>query len=799
MSLIRITDLNIERFELNANPKRTFTSSSNSGPTGSVKLFSDNSTAIADVVSTNKSSGFFSDAVVENARAGAQLALSSGNGYNALNQYLNLVNSTSQSVRANKEQEVIRSKPGTLLNKNFMKKRVIQNALFPYYKYKYPTCDWAFTNYNSINFITGSGLPSDSVLIFPAGTGTFAQENTNFYAPDSGFTFDFYINPRYTQFEDGQDLKAGTILHMSSCYAISLVTGSSIGNDGRKDGFRLLFQLSQSAEIPPSQFAFDGDTITTPSSIKSDLVFASKDNSLSLNNWHHVAFRWGGLAFQGGTGSISIDGSVNQTFSIPSSSVMQTSMPVGSSGDPDALFVGNFYEGTNTGINQIAGFFNANAAANEGVTLFNPNLTQDPTDAVFNHPLNAEIHDIKIYSEYKSDKAIRSNAVTGSALEPSLRFYLPPFFAKESLPRQILQTPFFSAKGKTNDPFNVALSFGIGTLSVNLENYLRDFATGHYPRMYNLSSSVIDTSFQEEGRDGNYILYKNESHAKRNLTILPNDNGKFFPNFELLASGTQESIPVSGSAEDKFVDFYGTRNLQLVSLKDMVGLQYAPAFTQTGDIEPESTFKELLVADPNNIDPGVSPGNILTVLQRTRDNTSNEVAIFDISNMFYGDRIKPGTLVLTDNAITGSSGNMSIKVRDDERGSIYRADANTSHAKWSNIGNVLYEEGLIVIKTPNIPFFGKDGFTITFEGDRTVYVLEVLIPAERTTLDQSTNPNFKALKPTDYDSELADKFSYLTGLQLHDDNLNVIMRVNFAQPVVKRVEDRLVVRARLDF
>ena len=112
---------------------------------------------------------------------------------------------------------------------------------------------------------------------------------------------------------------------------------------------------------------------------------------------------------------------------------------------------------------------------------------------------------------------------------------------------------------------------------------------------------------------------------------------------------------------------------------------------------------------------------------------------------------------------------------------------------------MLYEEGLIVIKTPHIPFFGKDGFTMSFEGDRTVYVLEILVPAERTTLDASTNPSYKALKPTDYASELANKFSYLTGMQLHDDNLNVIMRVNFAQPVVKRVEDRLVVRARLDF
>ena len=363
----------------------------------------------------------------------------------------------------------------------------------------------------------------------------------------------------------------------------------------------------------------------------------------------------------------------------------------------------------------------------------------------------------------------------------------------------LLQTPFQTTTGYTNDPFNAALSFGIGSLSINLENYLRDFATGQYPRLLHLSSSTIDTNFYESGRDGNYILYKNASHAKRNLTILPNDNGKFFPKFDLLASGAEEPFPISGSAEDRFVDFYGTRNLQLVSLKNMVGHQYLPAFTQTGEINPGSTFQELLVADPNDVDPGVAPGNILTVLQRTRDSSSNEVAIFDISNMFYGDRIKPGTLVLSDNAITGSTGNMSMSVKDDGKGSIYRADASSPHATWSNIGNVLYEEGLVVIKTPNIPFFGKDGFTITFEGDRTVYVLEMVIPAERSAHDLSTNPAFKSLKPTDYDSELAEKFSYLTGMQLHDSNLNVIMRVNFAQPVVKRVEDRLVVRARLDF
>ena len=111
----------------------------------------------------------------------------------------------------------------------------------------------------------------------------------------------------------------------------------------------------------------------------------------------------------------------------------------------------------------------------------------------------------------------------------------------------------------------------------------------------------------------------------------------------------------------------------------------------------------------------------------------------------------------------------------------------------------MYEEGLVIIKTPNLPFFGKDSFSAKFQGDRKVYVLEINIPAERSTADISTNPAFKPLKPTDYSNELSDRFCYLTGVQLHDDNLNVIMRVNLAQPVVKRVDDRLVVRARLDF
>jgi hypothetical protein len=195
----------------------------------------------------------------------------------------------------------------------------------------------------------------------------------------------------------------------------------------------------------------------------------------------------------------------------------------------------------------------------------------------------------------------------------------------------------------------------------------------------------------------------------------------------------------------------------------------------------------------------VSPGNILSILQRQHDPSSNEVVFFDISNMFYGDRIKPDTFILEDLDVSGSDGRMTFKLRDNGRGNLYRADALSDHAKWSSVGNILYEEGIAVIKTPHMPHFGKDSFRVTFEGDRSVYVLEVVIPAGHSQFNSSSNPSYQDLAPSDYPSELADKFTYLTGITLHDNNLNVIGRANLAQPVIKRDEDRLVFRLRMDF
>ena len=80
-----------------------------------------------------------------------------------------------------------------------------------------------------------------------------------------------------------------------------------------------------------------------------------------------------------------------------------------------------------------------------------------------------------------------------------------------------------------------------------------------------------------------------------------------------------------------------------------------------------------------------------------------------------------------------------------------------------------------------------------------LHVLEYNIVADKGIINSSSNPTYRDLIPSSNESETAKRFVYLTGLQLHDDNLNVIGRANLAQPIVKRDDDRYTIKLRMDF
>ena len=211
MSIIRIAPDNIERYELLANPRVYFASSSG-GTTGSLPLFADGSSTLKDVyqspglyvaatpptgtqpTSSGSAPSAAVDSDVESVRSFAKNSLSNGSSYGAAAAYIDAVHAITSSNKFSKTQKVLRFEPSVRLDPNFVRKKVVRQSLLPYYRHKYPTLQWNYTNYHTLNFVTGGNLPTDSVIIYPAGTGTYALENQNALAPKSSFTFDFYIN-----------------------------------------------------------------------------------------------------------------------------------------------------------------------------------------------------------------------------------------------------------------------------------------------------------------------------------------------------------------------------------------------------------------------------------------------------------------------------------------------------------------------------------------------------------------------------------------------------------------------------
>lgn len=808
MSLFKLDDSYFDTFKVLAKPKRLFASSS-SGVTGSLPVFPGTSLSLKEVVNST-SDAIPDEETIDSLRYDI---IKAGVTQEGLDSYMTEVNRITSNVRREKKMEVLRFEPSVKFTSDTIRKSIVKDILFPYYRAKYgKACNWAFTNYNTLNFFSTKDdtVPSDSVLMYPASGSTT-------YRPTGSFSFEFYINPRYHEAARGMHLGAGTLFHMSSSYAVSLVTGSAKDSNGLAEGYRLLLQLSHSAEKLPSQVPLDLNDVTrtTPH----QLAFSSSDNSLTKNNWHHCCIRWDNNT-QNSTGSFVVDGAVKGTFNIPRSAMSgsyllkpfpsvattQRAGDIVALGPPDVLFVGNFYDGPNSqdpaGEEDFtAQFFNPTTAHSDGLPNYyaptytheSPGGVTDPDTFSFAHPLNAEVHELKIYDEYRTDAEISGAMLNGmSSLaeekESGLLFYVPPFFVFDTNERDILQTPFQTARGSTDDPFNVPLSFGVGGHYLNLENFVKEFVRGSFPRLFALSGSTLEDS--TGWSTANNYLFSTGSVRKRNLTVLPNDNGLFIPNFKLL----EETASTTGSLSLFTLDD-GTKDLSLVNLSVLLPTA-SIGKGLLGAETPGSISESLQGATPD--DPSVPAGSILTIYNRTRDPSSNEISIFDASNMFYGNKIDPGSYILKDTALTGSGGRVNMTLQD-YSGSLYRADAKTRNCKWASVGALLYEEGIGVVKTPLVPRFGVDQFSVELVGQQNIHVLRIDVPAERGDLDLSVNNTYTQLAPTDQAADRDTRFCYITNLNLLDENLNVISKTNFAQAVVKRENDRFVIRVKLDF
>ena len=398
---------------------------------------------------------------------------------------------------------------------------------------------------------------------------------------------------------------------------------------------------------------------------------------------------------------------------------------------------------------------------------------------------------------------------------------------------------------------------------------------------YTSATEWMEDHGQQSKVDGKFLthvsgaldhLYATGSIRKRNLSILPNDNGLFAPDFSWLLSGamTTETTdtwipekPTTIEAMSVFVDDSGYLDLTLIGLQDLFDRRPAimSAFGRSAPLSAVGGWERGLGADsttsylsgtrnynnpvasrlgfnpsswedykdhvtpdnpdgwamnrelnikvkpispadktPRAWDAGViEPSYDFWIYQTTGDPSSNEIKLFDISNLYYGQTIEPGTFRLRDPFYTGSSGKVSITLRDDGQGGLYRADCLTKQAKWANVGNIFYNEGVGIIKSPHIAHFGKDYFSCDFAGMQNIHVMTVNAFSPGSQANSSSNPSYLPLSATLNANDNAPEFTYITSINLHDDNLNVIMRANLAQPVLKRWVEEFLFKIKLDF
>jgi len=132
-----------------------------------------------------------------------------------------------------------------------------------------------------------------------------------------------------------------------------------------------------------------------------------------------------------------------------------------------------------------------------------------------------------------------------------------------------------------------------------------------------------------------------------------------------------------------------------------------------------------------------STASIITEVGRRKSYAStdervleNEIAVFSIPQIIYGEGIKPGTVVFTNDAT-------SKTFTDDSYSNLIDSGSNVA-------GNIFYDRGLVVLTrdiTSGSGVGNLTNFTLNFRSTKTIFENEVFIPVLESEFNYSQNPS----------------------------------------------------------
>lgn len=129
-----------------------------------------------------------------------------------------------------------------------------------------------------------------------------------------------------------------------------------------------------------------------------------------------------------------------------------------------------------------------------------------------------------------------------------------------------------------------------------------------------------------------------------------------------------------------------------------------------------------------------STASIITEVGRRKSYAStnervleNEIAVFSIPQIYYGEGIKVGTVVLEDEQLIRT-------YTDDGYSNLIDSGSNIK-------GNIFYDRGLIVVAKDIVSGSVLSQFTLNFRSTKTIFENEVFIPVLESEFNYSQNPS----------------------------------------------------------
>lgn len=655
-----------------------------------------------------------------------------------------------------------------------------------------------YNNFHSLNFQSSSLSNNDHAVIYPCKSGRYNPSG-------SAFTFGFSLNIR----EKNSNINPGTIIFRSSSYAISVISGSSRDENGEVNKYKLLLQLGSGVDISPE--------LVSPTTSN---CFFSDDNCIDIGKWHEVYIRWGGKNINNGTGSFIINSKNCGNFSFENSPI--------SDENSNVVVLGCRYEGTNSGNDELKRFFTTSASVYFGVEDIADQVVQgqlSPTNKTFLNHLSAEVHDIFIKNKFIETSEINS-LNTSSSIGQDCLFYIKPQFIQDSNlflhsgdlndPSNIIIAKNTSAEsfpikpfinGVNPLPFNLSFGYNFSEYLCSVENFLKEEINNIFPRLCGISGSITGN---ETHIDNDAELVIRNSYDKRfyrrNLFILPCDH-QF--EFKLNTSSSYKNI-----FKEEKTDLVDESKIYLDNLIDGSNFRETPS-------QISNSFFNIIDNSENNIrfqDLNIKFGAFLKKVNETRffedfkneannpsfkeefisdilnmpveyfknnhfDNSSPLTTIFKISPLYFGNSIKKGSITITDPNFYNSG--LPMVLKDNGIGGIYRADAENPNT-MNKVGNIYYGHGIILLISPALYYFGKDGFEMEFQGESNLHILRLNITAPSGQLNKSANKS-------------KSDFSMISEINFLDKDFNTLVKAKLAQPLMKKINESTNIRIKLDF